>query len=129
MSSPFIQALRDHMRARHYSKRTEKTYIYWTIFYIRFNNLSHPNDLSSRDIVRFLEYLVVERNVTASTQKTALNALIYLHRQFLGWDEAQLQLGAFRRASKPKNSPLYCPVMKSKQYFAIYRESTCYAHT
>lgn len=106
MPSPFIQALRDHMRARHYSKRTEKTYIYWILFFIRFNHLAHPDTLDRHDIVRFLEYLAVERKVTPSTQKTALNALMYLYKRFLGRDEEELQLDDFKRASKPKKLPV-----------------------
>ncbi len=105
MASPFIQAVRDHLRARHYAKRTEQTYIYWILYYIRFHNRQHPDKLNADSIVQFLEYLVVKRNVSASTQRTALNALMYLYRQFLGWDDVALQLRDFRRATKPRKLP------------------------
>lgn len=106
MASPFIQSLRDHMRARHYAKRTERTYIYWILYYIRFHNRQHPKDLGPDDIVRFLEYLVVQKNVSPSTQKTALNALMYLYKKFLGWDEFAVQLGDFKRSTKARKLPV-----------------------
>lgn len=106
MASPFIQAVRDHMRARHYSKRTEKTYVYWILYYIRYHNRAHPNTLGTDDIVRFLEYLAVEKHVTPSTQKTALNALMYLYKRFLGWESFEFNLGDFKRATKPRKLPV-----------------------
>lgn len=106
MASPFIQSLRDHMRARHYAKRTERTYIYWILYYIRFHNRQHPKDLGPDDIVRFLEHLVIQRNVSPSTQKTALNALMYLYKKFLGWDEFAVQLGEFKRSTKARKLPV-----------------------
>lgn len=106
MASPFIQAVRDHMRARHYSKRTEQTYIYWILYFIRFHNRVHPSTLGSTDIVRFLEYLAIEKHVSQSTQKTALNALIYLYKRFLKWEDFALDLGEFRRATKPRKLPV-----------------------
>ena len=83
MSSPFIQAIRDHLRARHYSKRTEQTYIYWILSYIRFHDRQHPCKLSTSHIVQFLEHLVLQHNVSPSTQKTALNSVMYLYKNFL----------------------------------------------
>ncbi len=106
MASPFIQSIRNHMRARHYARRTEQTYIYWILYYIRFHGRRHPSKLGADDMVRFLEYLVIERNVSPSTQKTALNSLMYLYKQFLGWDEFKLQLGDFKRATKPRKLPV-----------------------
>ncbi|WP_415884544.1 integron integrase [Neptuniibacter sp. QD72_48] len=106
MASPFIQSLREHIRARNYSKRTEKTYIHWVLDFIRFNNRTHPEQLGVPEIVRYLEYLAVTRQVSPSTQRTALNALIYLYKQYFGRDESLLQLGSFKRASKPKKLPI-----------------------
>ncbi len=104
MSSPFIQSVRDHLRARQYSKRTEKTYIYWIVYYIRFNKMQHPTALDESAIVAFLEYLALERNVTPSTQKTALNALMYLYRKVLG--KQDISLDDFARAAQPRKLPV-----------------------
>lgn len=106
MSSPFIQSIRDHLRARNYSKRTEQTYVYWILSYIRFHNKQHPSSLSSTHIAQFLEHLVLNRNVTPSTQKTALNAIMYLYKKFLGWEETTIDLGDFKKAVKPKKLPV-----------------------
>ncbi|MGH1461109.1 MAG: integron integrase [Neptuniibacter sp.] len=106
MASPFIQAIRDHLRARNYSKRTEKTYIYWILSYIRFHHHQHPSQLGATDIVKYLEHLAVRHNVTASTQKTALNSLMYLYKRFLGKEDFELDLGDFQRATKPRKLPV-----------------------
>lgn len=106
MASQFIQDLRNHLRARHYSKRTEQTYVYWIIQYIRFHHLAHPAELGNEHVIRFLEYLAVNRNVSPSTQKTALNALVYLYKRFLGRDSEYLEFGDFTQASKPKKLPV-----------------------
>ena len=53
MPSPFIESVRTHIRARNYSRRTEKTYIYWIVYYIRFHRMAHPETLGDQDIVRF----------------------------------------------------------------------------
>lgn len=103
MASQFIQSLRDHIRARNYSKRTEKTYIHWVLDFIRFHNLVHPEKLGTREIITYLEYLAVKREVSPSTQRTALNALVYLYKQYFGRE--QLDLGSFKRASKAKKLP------------------------
>lgn len=55
MGSPFIQSVRNHLRARQYSKRTEQTYIYWIVDYIRFHKMQHPSALDESAIVAFLE--------------------------------------------------------------------------
>ncbi|MFW1678828.1 site-specific integrase [Pontibacter sp. JAM-7] len=64
MASQFIQGLRNHLRARHCSTRTEQTYVYWMIQYIRCNQLAHPATLDSDHVVKFLAYLAVERHVS-----------------------------------------------------------------
>jgi len=106
MPSPFIQSIRDHLRARHYSKRTEQTYIYWILNYIRFHNREHPNNLTTVHIVQYLEHLALKQKVSPSTQKTALNALMYLYKQVLGWEASSLDLGNFHRAQTPKKLPI-----------------------
>ncbi len=59
MPSPFIQSIRDHLRAHHYSKRTEQTYIYWVLKYICYHDRQHPNNLTTAHIVDYLEHLVL----------------------------------------------------------------------
>ena len=118
MSSPFMQAIREHLRARHYSKRTEQTYIYWILGYIRFHNREHPNNLTANHIVQYLEFLAVTQKVTPSTQKTALNALMYLYKRFLNWDSTLLDLGDFHRAKAPKKIPVVLSKNEIRSVFA-----------
>jgi integron integrase len=81
--SAFLNDIRQRLRLAGYSMKTEKTYIYWIKFYIRFHRLKHPADLGDEHVVMFLSYLANKRNVAINTQKTALNALAYLYNQFL----------------------------------------------
>jgi integron integrase len=81
--SPFIEALRAELRLRGYSIKTEKSFLGWVIRYIRFNDKRHPKDIPPVEITRFLTHLAVNRHVAANTQKTALNALVFLYQKFL----------------------------------------------
>jgi integron integrase len=79
----FLDQLRLCIRQRRLSYSTEKTYVYWARFYINFNNKRHPKDMGPAEIENFLHFLAVDRRVTSNTQKTALNALVFLYRHFL----------------------------------------------
>jgi len=81
--SAFLNDIRQTLRLAGYSLKTEKTYVYWIKFYIRYHRLKHPVELSENDVVSFLNYLANKRHVTVNTQKTALNALAYLYNQYL----------------------------------------------
>jgi len=66
--------------------------------------MQHPKTLAESDVVRFLEYLVVQRDVTASTQRTALNALVFLYVKYLG--RSEFDLGSFKQARRPAKLPV-----------------------
>ena len=70
-------------RRRHLSKRTEDAYRFWIRQFIFYYNKHHPRELQASDVTRFLNYLAVQREVSASTQKQALNALVFLYRDVL----------------------------------------------
>lgn len=76
--SPFLTVVRDGMRLRGYSLRTEQTYLHWIKFFILFNQKRHPEMMEQAEITAFLTYLAIERHVAINTQKVALNALVYL---------------------------------------------------
>ena len=78
----FVDRFRQHIRSNNLSYATEKTYVGWVVRFIRFHKFRHPEELNDRDIESFLDHLSVRRNCSANTQKTALNALIFLYRQF-----------------------------------------------
>ena len=100
--SPFIESIRRIMRLRGYSIRTEKSYLYWIKTYIRFHNRKHPKDMGKDEIIQFLDYLASDRNVTANTQRIALNALMFLYSKIL--DQPVSNMG-FKLASKPRTLP------------------------
>lgn len=99
----FIDRFRAFIRTRNLAYRTEKTYVHWVLRYIRFHDRRHPEALSSPEIDAFLSHLAVQRNCSASTQKTALNALIFLYREFLG---VPLEGLSFTRSRKPTRVPV-----------------------
>ncbi len=79
MNSPkLLEQVRDMIRIRHYSIRTEKTYIYWIKRVILFNNKRHPLEMSEPEIMNFINYLASKRNVASSTQNQALSLNTYM---------------------------------------------------
>lgn len=115
MSSPFIKEIRNIIRARNYSIRTEKTYIHWIIRYIRFHHYQHPESMNESHIRLFLEHLAVNRRVSPNTQKTALNALVFLYRTYLNRELADFS--DFQRASAPKKLPTVLTVDEVSRLF------------
>ena len=72
------------MRVKHYSIRTEKSYIDWIKRYIYHFDKRHPKDMGATEVEAFLTHLAVSRNVSASTQNQAKSALLYLYKEVLG---------------------------------------------
>ncbi len=79
-----LDQVRAVLRSKHYSCRTEATYIDWITRYIRFHKPRHPRELGSIDITAFLTHLAVDRDVAAATQNQARSALLFLYREVLG---------------------------------------------
>jgi integron integrase len=71
------------MRRKHYSIRTEKSYVSWIKHFIAFNDMQHPRSMGKLEIEAFLSHLAVARNVSASTQNQAFNAILFLYRDVL----------------------------------------------
>jgi len=82
-NSPFLERIREAIRVRHYSIRTERTYIEWTRRFILFHGKRHPEQMGEAEVAAFLTHLAVDRNVAASTQNQALNALIFVYKHVL----------------------------------------------
>lgn len=81
--SPFLERVREAIRVRHYSIRTEHTYIGWIRNFILFHGKRHPEQLGAREVAEFLTHLAVVRNVAPATQNQALNALVFLYSKVL----------------------------------------------
>lgn len=82
--SPFLEQVRAAIRVRHYSIRTEQSYVDWTVRFIRFHNLRHPEEMGEAEVAAFLSHLATRRSVAAATQNQALNALNFLYRAVIG---------------------------------------------
>jgi len=103
-NSPFLERIREAIRVRHYSIRTERTYIEWTRRFILFHGKRHPEQMGEAEVAAFLTHLAVDRNVAASTQNQALNALIFVYKHVL--DRPLGDIADAVRAKRPARLPV-----------------------
>lgn len=101
--------LRYCIRDNHYSARTERAYVYWARWYIRFHGLRHPTDMGGPEIQAFMSYLVNERRIAGSTYTQALCALLFLYRKVL-----QIELPWIEGIHRPKK-PVRRPTVLTRQ--------------
>ncbi len=89
-STRLLDQLRERIRYMHYSLSTEKVYLYWVRFFIRWHGrggqMKHPRTMGAPEIEAFLTMLATERKVSTSTHNQALSALLFLYREVLGID-------------------------------------------
>lgn len=83
-SPRLLDQLRDRIRLKHYSLRTEHAYARWVRRFVLFHCKRHPRDLGAADVEAFLTFLAVERQSSASTQNQAKSALLFLYKEVLG---------------------------------------------
>ena len=102
--SPFLQQVVNQIRVRHYTRRTEDTYLHWIKRYIYFHNKRHPKEMREIEVSQFLTHLAVKGNVAASTQNVALNALVFMYRHVL--EQPLNEIGGVVRAKRPKKLPV-----------------------
>jgi len=81
-----LDRVRETVRLRHYSRRTEEAYATWIRRFIVFHGKRHPSQMGGDEIGGYLTYLAMDRKVSASTQNQALSALLFLYRQVLRID-------------------------------------------
>jgi integron integrase len=98
-----LDKVRERIRLKHYSIRTEQAYTHWVKRYILFHGKRHPLEMGKVEIEAFLTSLAVERNVSASTQTQALSALLFLYKEVLGLDFPWLT--EVTRAKRPRRLP------------------------
>ncbi len=99
-----LDRVRQAIRAKHYSRRTEKAYTGWIRRFIIFNNKRHPSDMGKNEIRRYLSYLAVKSKVSASTQNQALSAILFLYREVLQMDMDWID--GIVRAKRPVRVPV-----------------------
>jgi integrase len=108
-----LDQVREHLRLKHYSLRTEEAYVGWIKRYIIFHNKRHPAEMGKLELETFLTALAVERDVSASTQSQALSALLFLYRDILGLEFPWLD--SVTRAKKPVRLPTVLTVDEVKR--------------
>ena len=99
-----LDQVRDAIRTRHYSHRTEEAYVGWIRRFILFHNKRHPAEMGKAEIEQFLTALAVKRHVAASTQNQALAAMLFLYKDVLACDPGWLD--DVVRAKRPKRLPV-----------------------
>jgi integron integrase len=96
--------MREELRLRHYSARTEESYVGWIRRYVRFHGLRHPRELGAAEVTRFLTWLADSGRLSASSQTQALSALLFLYRDVLRQELDAI--GAIARAKQPVRLPV-----------------------
>lgn len=99
-----LEVVRQSLRTKHYSIRTEEVYLGWLRRYIAFNGRRHPRDMGHAEVSAFLSHLAVAGDVSASTQNQALSAILYLYRDVLGIELPWMQ--DIVRAKRPRKLPV-----------------------
>ncbi|HYJ95853.1 MAG TPA: integron integrase [Vicinamibacterales bacterium] len=99
-----LDQVREVIRMRHYSIRTEQAYVQWIRRFILFNGKRHPREMGAAELTAFLSDLATRHHVAASTQNQALNAVLFLYRDVLKIDLPWLD--EVQRAKKPQHLPV-----------------------
>src|SRR5437588_6649324 len=111
-----LDQVRDVIRRKHYSIRTEQAYIDWIKRFIIYHGKRHPGEMAEEEVAEFLTHLARDLNVAASTQNQALSALLFLYKEVLkheiGW------LEKVERAKKPPKLPVVLSHTEVKRIFA-----------
>jgi site-specific recombinase XerD len=95
-SPKLLDVYRDALRVKHYSARTEDTYVSWVKNFILFHNKRHPREMGADEIGQYLTHLAVDKNVSASTQTQACSAILFLYRHTLQIELDEVSLARFR---------------------------------
>jgi integrase len=115
-----LDEVRNRLRLKHYSLRTEKAYLYWIRRYIHANGRRHPRELDGMAVERFVSRLATADDVAPSTQNQALSALLFLYREVLGirlpWMENVV------RAKRQRRLPV---VLSKGETTAVLRHLLC----
>lgn len=108
MQSPFLNSVSEFMFLKRYAKKTIDTYLKYIKQYIRFNNFEHPNILGDVEVEAFLTHIVINRKVAISTQTVALNALVFLYKEYFD-APLSLEMNYVRSNRQPKLPEVLTP--------------------
>lgn len=99
-----LDQVRERLRYAHYSLSTERSYVYWVRWFVRFHGLRHPRQMGAAEVEGFLTWLANRHGASVSTHRQALSALVFLYKQVLGIDLPWLQ--EIGRPRVPKRLPV-----------------------
>jgi site-specific recombinase XerD len=99
-----LSEVRRMVRVRHYSPRTEESYVGWVRRYVRFHGMRHPAELGALEVTQFLSELAESGRLSASSQTQALSALLFLYREVLHQDLGNI--GPIPRAKQRARLPV-----------------------
>ena len=99
-----LDRVRERIRYKHYSLRTEESYVQWVRRFVLFHGKRHPSEMGAPEVEAFLTSLAVEGNVAASTQNQARSALLFLYKEVLGSELPWLD--NVEQAKKPRRLPV-----------------------
>lgn len=112
-----LDQLREQIRVRHYSIRTEDVYVKWVRDFVRFHGLRHPSEMGAAEVEQFLSHLAVRRQVSASTQNQALSALLFLYKHVLRIELPWLD--DVVRAKRPERLPVVLTREETQRLLAL----------
>ena len=112
-----LDSVRERLRVKHYSIRTESAYLDWIKRFILFHNKRHPLEMASTEVEAFLTHLAVERNVAASTQNQALAAILFLYAEVLNIELPWLE--QLTRAKKPQRLPVVLTRVETEPFLLL----------
>lgn len=116
-----LDQVRQAIRTRHYSDKTEKAYVHWIKRFIFFHNKRHPAEMSEKEIAQFLSSLASELHVSASTQNQALNAILFLYREVLRKEIGYID--GVIRAKRPHRLPVVLTRQEVKSILGVLDHS------
>ncbi len=111
----FLDLVRERIRVKHYSIRTEEAYVGWIKRFIFFHNKRHPAEMGKLEMEQFLTHLAVDKNVAASTQNQALAALLFMYKEVLQVEPPWVE--NVTRAKKPVRLPVVLTKSEVKHLF------------
>lgn len=115
-STRLVDQLRILIRSQNKAYKTEKTYIYWILQFIRFHKMRHPSEMGAVEIEEYLTWLAVTRNVAPKTQSVALNAINFLYKHHLKQEIGVLN---FRRSKTKVKIPVVLTSDEANEVIAL----------
>ena len=114
--SGVLDRVRTGLRTLHYAYNTEKSYLEWICRFVSFTGLKNPQTLGAAEVKVYLEYLATEREVAGSTQRQALNAIVFLYNKI--FERPLGDIGAYERPKRPKRLPVVLTVKEKDRVLA-----------